>query len=261
MKLISFKNKGELTFIHIIIFLCFSFLITSTLQKEQYELVHELNDTNFETLVNSGQKNPWFLIFYVDTCPHCKKAKEVINKISSNKQNLLREKDENANTKIGLIDCDKNNFNCFRFKISRVPYIIKIDKNYMYEYSEYPSIENFVNFMLQKNNPEEGLEIPKVMGYLDFFTSALKEAATTLNEFIEDYLRSKLNIDIEWKMEYTIVMFLIWICMIIFVEILILSLLCGKNFWKKKDEKVNDVNQKVNENKNEIKENEDKKNK
>jgi len=280
MKIFKLTNIKKSNFVIIILLISFSLLITSTLQKaekqeeDSKELVHELDDTNFETLVNSGQQNSWFLVFYVDTCPHCKKTKEIINKISMSKPNILKERDNNANTKIGLVDCDKNNFNCFRFKISRVPYIIKINKNYMYEFSEYPTIENFVKFMLQKNNPEEGLEIPKVMGYLDFFISSLNEVAVSLNDFIEDYLRKKFEIDIEWKMEYTIVMLLIWICLIVIVEILILKMLCGKNVWGKKDNKVIDGKENQNQNKNQnqdenknqneneiIKEDEDKKNK
>ena len=181
-----------------IAFLIFCLLILKSHSKQKKSVeelrdqilfkVQELDDYNFELFVNSGLDNPWFLIFHDEFCPHCKKVKELIDKLTStnNLDTNIHESDYLGDSKtiIGLIDCNKNMLICFRFNITRVPYMIKINENFMYEYMEFPSIENFRNFILKKNNhSDKGLMIPEAINYFDYFIKSLEKFIKSLNKF------------------------------------------------------------------------------
>jgi len=184
-------------------------------------IIFDLNDTNFDEKVNSGKDNPWFLIFYINSCPHCKNVNAILNNIPKN-INLIQKK----NVNIGRINCDSNMFSCHRFKILNVPYMVTIDKNYMYEFKEYPSKENIIKFINTKNENTQGLEIPNVIGYIEFFYKSLEEGVRFVNGTIENYLKNNLKIDIAWKSEYTIFLLTFVLISIILVEYFILILLC-----------------------------------
>jgi hypothetical protein len=96
----------------------------------------------------------------------------------------------------------------------------------MYEFKEYPSKENIIKFINTKNENTQGLEIPNVIGYIEFFYKSLEEGVRFVNGTIENYLKNNLKIDIAWKSEYTIFLLTFVLISIILVEYFILILLC-----------------------------------
>ena len=159
-------NLTRLLFLSLISFI----LPASTTENEdlqnnldEFFKIHELTDSNFDILVDNGTKNPWLIIFFVNTCPHCIKAKSVLQQISKNPTEILE-----SNTKLGIIDCDINIFSCYRFKISRIPYIIMLDSNNMYEFQDFVTEEILITFIKLKKDYDNGLLIPNVLSYFDF---------------------------------------------------------------------------------------------
>lgn len=246
-------KKPTITLLKITLaFLILFNLIKSKDEDSEYVSIHDLNDSDFDSQVNNGTKNPWFVIFYIDSCPHCKNAKQTLSSISNNPDSISKSK-----IRLGKVDCDSNMFTCYRFKISRVPYIVIIDSNQMYELNEYPSKENLVNFINLKKDSEEGIDIPHSVGYLEFFYKSLEELINLVNSNIEGYLKKSLEIEVEWKSEYTIGLLALSLVLIIVVEYTILSIICKVPGSKKKKENSikSDEN---NDNKNESKEIKDK---
>jgi len=233
MKLLRISISKILTIA--IAFLLSLYVIKASNEDSDFVLINDLNDSNFESQVSNGTKNPWIIIFYVDSCPHCKNSKQTLNNIANNPDSISKSK-----IRLGKVDCDSNMFTCFRFKISRVPYIIIIDSNYMYELNEYPSNENIIKFINLKKDTEEGLEIPRAVGYLEFFYKSLEELVHMMDNTIEGYLKNSLGVKIDWRSEYTVGLLASLLVLIIHVEYTILCIVCKVHGSKEKKAVVDD---------------------
>lgn len=214
-----------------IIFVLFTLILinsTNSSQDSDSVFVHELNDSNFDELVNNGVKNPWFVIFYINSCPHCKNAKTSLDKISNDPDRISK-----TNIKLSMVDCDKNMFVCFRFNISRVPYTVILQSNHMFEFSEYPSEENMIKFIREKKDLDNGLPIPKPVGYLEYFFKSLEDLVKILNKTLESYFNNNFGYKIDWRSEYTIVVLILALVLIVVLEVIILNYFFGSK--KNKD--------------------------
>lgn len=198
-------------------------IIKLTKAEEESEglLVQEINDSNFESSVNNGLKNPWLVIFYIESCPHCKNAKNALNNLSNNPHRLNK-----SSIKLSTLDCDKNMFSCYRFKVSRVPYIVIIDSNHMYEMQNYPNEENFANFINSKKNPDDGLEIPDVIGYMTIIAKSFEELVSLMDSFFSKFFLDYFKLKVEWTAAYSIAVLLFTLIFVITLEIVILNFLC-----------------------------------
>ncbi len=201
-----------------------SLLNTSEVEEQDKIQIYDLNDSNFESHVDNGYNNPWLIIFSIDSCPYCRNAKIHLENISMNPDSI-----SNSNIRLARLDCDSNIFACYRFKISRVPYIVIIDSNKMFELNEYPSYDNIVRFINSKKDYDQGLEIPPNMGYLELAYKSLEDVILLLNSTIEGYLRNNLNMNIDWKSEYTIMLMLFILGITVVIEIWILNRIFKKH--------------------------------
>ena len=43
--------------------------------------IYELNDSNFDIVLQNGNNYRWFVLFYVSTCGHCRRAKKEIKSV------------------------------------------------------------------------------------------------------------------------------------------------------------------------------------
>ena len=220
-----------------VIFVLFSLVLINSINSSNDNdsvFVHELNDSNFDELVNNGVKNPWFVIFYINSCPHCKNAKTSLDNISNNPDRISK-----TNIKLSMVDCDKNMFVCFRFNISRVPYTVILESNRMFEFSEYPSEENMIKFIREKKDKDNGLPIPKPVGYLEYFFRSLEDLVKILNKTLENCFNNNFGYKIDWRSEYTIVVLILALVVIVVLEVIILNYFFGSN--KHKDLKLKKV--------------------
>ena len=197
--------------------------------------ITELNDSNFDELVNNGISKNWLVMFYLEKCPHCVNAKDVISK--------LIKKDNFKKTSVGMVECTQNVFSCMRFNITRVPYIVLLENNNMFEFNTYATEQSLSKFITEEKNVENVMKIPNKIGYLEFFFKLMGEGVNLINDYLKDYANHNLKIDIEWNMFHTMGIFVISLVLVIFIEYLILSI-CYKN-CKKKEKKDKEVHQKT----------------
>ena len=120
-----------------------------------------------------------FLIFYIPSCIYCKHALKVLN------DNIKNTFDEKAPISFGIINLENqtNIWTGLRFNITRIPYIILIEKNKMYYYQNSFEEQSVMNFINEEKNIEDALDIPPPVGFLGKLNAAMKE----LNEKVETY--------------------------------------------------------------------------
>ena len=116
-----------------------------------------LTSSNFDNLVQNGNNNRWLIMFYTEDCSFCKQIKNMINKI-------IEDKEFNYEIKFGKVDLMENLQLQIRFNITKIPYIILVNHNKMYEMKFLPTESSFANFIdstnfdefkdLQKDFPE-----------------------------------------------------------------------------------------------------------
>jgi hypothetical protein len=192
-------------------------LVTFTISKN----ITVINDNNFDEEVQDGHGKPWLLIFYLKTCPHCNNANEAMNNMKESQD--FRE----LNVNLGHIDCSGNIMSCMRFNITRVPYIVYLDKNRMFEFDSLPSEHSLLKFIKEEKTLEGAKDIPPAFSYVGLVFKLLGDTVTIANDFFADNVK-KLGYNIEWSSQYTISLFLIGMIIIIVIEYFFLTLCCVK---------------------------------
>ena len=185
----------------------FSFLsqISSTNSFE----IQEITDSNISSLVDDGKDKSWLLMFYLETCPYCKVAKESFEKLSKRKEATLN------SLNIGTIECSQNHWSCLRFNVTRVPYIVLINDELLFEFKSYVSEGSLAAFITGEKTVESGLPIPQQMGFAYYMSLILKESVNVMNEQIEDFIEKTLKLNIKWRPSYTIIFLIVSLVVII----------------------------------------------
>jgi hypothetical protein len=184
--------------------------------------IHELNDNNFDTEVKDGHVNPWLLIFSLKTCPHCVNANDAITKMSVS--NDFGELD----VSLGQIDCNANVMSCMRFNITRVPYIVYVHKNKMFEFDSLPTEHSLLKFIKEEKTLESVKPLPVAYSYISLIFKLMGDTVVIANEYFGDYVNNKLGYKVNWTSEYTIGLFVLGMVLLVMVEYLILTICCVK---------------------------------
>ena len=164
-----------------------------------------------------------FLIFYVPHCLYCKHALKVLN------ENILKNVDAKAPISFGIIDLEnqKNVWTGLRFNITRIPYIILVDKNKMYYYQNSFEEKLVMNFINEEKNIEDAFDIPPQVGFL----SKLKAAMNELKEKVEIIL-GKYGIKKEFSSKICYIIIFFVLISIFYVEYHLIEF-CKSLFRKK----------------------------
>jgi hypothetical protein len=186
--------------------------------------MYNLTDSNFQSTTKNGIEKPWLAVFYLERCPHCVNAKSSLESLTQK---------EDFHTDIALIECSENVLVCMRFNVTRVPYIVYLDKNNMFEFNSYASENALNDFINEERRISSAKPIPTDLGYVGLFFKLLGEAVNMVNEYIKDYIKTKAQINFEWEMTHTIILFSIFLIMVIVVEYVILSWCCSSKKTKK----------------------------
>ena len=188
-------------------------------QKEdwQEELI-ELNDSNFDSVIQNGYKNRWLILFYLETCYHCYRARTLINRILE-----LRDYNKINNIKFASIEI-KNNSKCnIRFNMSGVPYIILVENNTMYELDSYASEKNLINFIGTDfmNVTSELKPFPQysvIKHYYRLTQNSLFYVIDIVNNYLESKnIKFKFN-GITFVLSYMIICIIVWTSVILIFE-------------------------------------------
>lgn len=201
------------------------------------EFITELSDSDYENFIKS-EVTKKFLIFYLDTCSHCKRAMNVLEQVRSDKNNDL------TDVNFGAINCNENKYSCMAFKIKHVPFMILIQENKYKEFKSYPVPEEIYKFIENGVEEEGSLFLPEPQTVFRMFFGIVNEITEGLTELIQESLNQN-GYDIKWQNSYTIILFIVGIVCLIIIEIIILNY-CFSRVSKKTEniakENVNTLN-------------------
>ena len=221
--------------------------INSTKGHEKDEIVEviELNDSNFDSIIQDGINNRWFILFYLETCYHCHRAKIVLNRILE-----LRDYEIVNNIKFAEIEINRNSKSDVRFNISGTPYIIMVENNTMYELDLYPNEKNLINFIGTdfRNVTKDLKPFPHInifKYHFILFKNSLSFIVEKLNEYLEKRkVKFKFSI-LTFILGYAIICFAIWAT----VVYVVLKCTDSKKINTKKNNLEKKTNSKIKENK------------
>ena len=164
-----------------------------------------------------------FLIFYIPSCIYCKHALKVLN------DNIKNNFDEKAPISFGIINLENqtNIWTGLRFNITRIPYIILIEKNKMYYYQNSFEEQSVMNFINEEKNIEDALDIPPPVGFLGKLNAAMKE----LNEKVETYF-GKYGIKKEFSSKICYIIIVLGFISLFYIEYQLIEF-CKSLFRKK----------------------------
>ena len=163
-------------------------------EKDTIPEVIELNDSNIDSIIKDGNNNRWLILLYLETCYHCKRARQVLNDIldSGNYPGI-------NNIKFAQIEVQKNLKTNIRFNISKVPHVILVENNTMYELELYPSEKNLLNFIgTDFRNVTKDIKPFPHMNIFKYYYAIFDNSVTEIVKNINDYLKTK-NIFFEFN--------------------------------------------------------------
>ena len=206
-----------------------------------------LTNSNFDSIVQKGEKNRWLIFFYADKCPFCKPIKSKINKL------INEGKIKNDKIRFGKVNLNAFNLRLqIRFNVTKIPYTILIDNNNIYEMSFLPLEENIIKFLESENLDEYNnykKEFPINSYYFKFIYDliilAFSDGTKKINKLFKRY--NYTNIEITPLQLFTTSM-MIGVPLFAFIFLFILDCLFP---YKKNDninqkEKENNKNNKIN---------------
>ena len=215
-------------------------------EKDKLEQIIELDDSNFDLIIQKGSNNRWLILFYLETCYHCQRARTVLNRILE-----LREYKKINNIKFASIEVEKNPKCNDRFYSSRVPYIILVENNTMIEFDLYASESNLINFIETNfTNNSDTKPFPKY-SIFKFYYRTFNTSLYYVSEEINNYLESK-NIKFKFT-PLTLLGSYIVFCFILWTIVILIVLKCFgiKKKKMKKNRIISDENNKNNKASNE----------
>ena len=187
--------------------------------------IYELSDGNFDIVIQNGNNYRWFVLFYVSTCGHCRRAKKEIKAV-------FDKKEYGSNLRFAQIETQSNVMTSIRFNITQIPYIVLMENNTMIEMTKYPNQNNIIDFIktnFTNNTEDEILAIPVRPAFYYIAYVMLKESAESLRIYIMRFLHSK-GYDFEIKSYHLIIGFVGIFSVIILLECWLVSCCCKEDF-------------------------------
>lgn len=210
------------------------FLLIILLIKVDLKEVRNLTDINFDLEVKNGIKNPWYVMFYLETCQVCKITK-------SDLDSLINEFEQENSLNAGVVECAKNIWTCLRFNITKVPTILYIDQNSMFEFTNNtPTKDSLYTFHKEEKLMENRLRIPHALGYVGLVGKIAGEAVVMFNSYLNGVIISH-GYDFNWTTIHSIFFFAILIIVLVVLEYYFITICCrNKNKNKSKYAKKHD---------------------
>ena len=221
--------------LHLLIFIFLTFFSQVNSKKQIMYLEGDQLDSQISLSTKTESK--LFLVFYVKNCQYCTHALQILkNKIVKN----FEDEDEIAFGSINL-DEQKNIWLGLRFNVTRIPYIILIEKNKMYKYENTFEEELVMEFINKEKNIEDGDDIPPPTTFFSKFKAAMKE----LSEKVENVL-IMFGLKKEWSSKITYFIIFFALCSFIYLENKLIDF-CKNSFFRKNKNKKIEINENINE--------------
>lgn len=224
--------KENVIFLFLIIFLSAK---SSPRQKDKEMIItndkiYELTDADFDVFIQNGQKYQWFVLFYVSTCGHCRRARKEIKAIFD--KNITA-----PNIRFAQIETNSNMMTSIRFNVTQIPYITLMSNNTMIELQKYPNEKNLEEFLKISFNQTDLTILPipprPTMLYVAFLM--MKESFESVRFFFNRKLKEN-GFTFQLKSIHLIIAILLIISLIIYLEYKLISL-CNRDDLMKELEK------------------------
>lgn len=202
---------------HSKIFFIFGFLsVCLTLTQINGEVV-EVTDSNFHDIVISEPFN-WLIMFYIPSCPHCKKATETL-------QQLNNELDSSSN-RIAKINCDSNHVTCMEFEIKHVPYFVNVVDGKYAVFDTYPSKEQLKSFLTKPHEESSMKELPARMGYFQIFLKTFQQGTVMFSDWLNSILKD-YNVDFTISPSHSYIIMIGLLFLMVLLEITLILCCCS----------------------------------
>lgn len=183
---------------------------SKTYKNKNISEIIELNDSNFDLVIRNGNYNRWIILFYIELCYHCHRAREILNKIIKSKNYK-----EINNIKFASIEVNNNTKTNIRFNASEVPQIILVENNTMLEFESFVNERNLVNFIETNfNNATKYLKPFPKRNYLKYYYLMLENSFSNVLDQLNNFINGKktnfqFNV-IAFILGYIILCFILW---------------------------------------------------
>ena len=201
--------------------------------KIQEEII-ELDDSNFDSIIQNGYNNRWLILFYLEKCYHCYRARTVLNRVLE-----FKEYKNINNIKFASIEINRNSKSSIRFNVNKVPYIVLVENKKMLELDSYVSESKIIDFIETNftNVTNDLIPFPQrnlFKYYYKVLYNSLDYAVDKCNEF----LASK-NIKFKFSLLTIIITYSIF-CLILWSSLLYIFFKCfdSRNNSKKIKQKL-----------------------
>lgn len=176
-------------------------------------IIHALDDTNFDFYIQEGRNYQWFIMFVTDSCEHCVTAREEVRTVFS----LVNHDD----IRFAEVKDINNPLTITRFEVIGYPYIIMIHNGRMWSFNKPVMKNNLMSFIgLYKKNNDKGSSLPpKLRLYyliLFYFQEHLKNYTSVTRAILGFF-----NVKTDNLFPYEVV---------VFVQIVLFSLLIIEGF-------------------------------
>ena len=198
---------------------------TSTTQSKKEIMLLEGNQLDNQINLSNKQNTKLFLIFYVPHCLYCSHALKVL------KEKIINKFEEEDNISFGVIDLENQNnvWIGLRFNITKIPYIILINKGKMHYYQNSFEENLVMKFLTEEKNGEDALDIPPPSTFFDKLKAVNKELTERIELFFE-----KLGLEKKFADKITYFVIILGFLIFIYIESKIISF-CSNICAKKKN--------------------------
>ena len=199
-------------------------------KKEIMLLEGDQVDYQINLSLNSNSK--LFLVFYVGHCYYCGHVLKVL------KEKILENFEDEDEISFGVINLDNQNnvWSGLRFNITKIPYIILIEKNKMYYYQNSFDEISVMKFITGEKEIEDALDIPPPPNFFVKLNAVMNE----LTEKIENIFE-KFGLKREFAGKIVYIFVIIGFFIFIYIESKIILLCRNLCFKKKKDEEKKEI--------------------
>ena len=221
------------------LFILISSLFISCLSTKQ---IMSLEGEELDLQIKSSMQSNFklFLIFYVNNCQYCNMAIKIL------KNQIIKNYEDEDEINFGTINLDnqKNAWLGLRFNVTRIPYIILIERNKMYLFQKNFEEKGVINFINEEKNIEDAFDIPEEITFFSKFKAAMNELSSKIEKVLEMY-----GINKKWGIKLSYFVIIVGVISFIYLENKLIDY-C-KNSYKKKDnndENNNNIKENVNKN-------------
>ena len=225
-------------------YILFIILITlfSNISSTKKVMILEADQLDSQIKIASESNYKLFLLFYANNCQYCTMALKIL------KNQIVKNFEDEDEISFGSINLDeqKNIWLGLRFNVTKIPYVVLIEKKKMYLFNYNFDEKAVINFIIEEKSIEDALDIPEEM---TFFWK-LKSAMDELNENIEKILE-KFGVNKTFGMKLAYILIILAIILFLYLENKLID--CCRNYFCNKRVNTNEI-----KNEDEINKNNDK---